>query len=250
MNNRIAFLFGSLLALTSLSRGAITWHAAQNITGDSNVSTNGTSLYAFNFTTVTGATLVNGVQFINSNTFSATGAYSFDYLSPSTGRATAADSGHTSGNFTTLSSSYQALLSQSIRSTGGSGSGAANDAAFNAYALVLNGLTAGTVYEVQVWINDSRSVDPAIQGLGHLDRGAGGPLVDYNVGNKAGNLGQYVVGTFVATGSDEFFTFDTWAAPTANVAALNAFQVRIIPEPSGVIFGVLGTMGVVRRRRR
>ncbi|MBX3742278.1 MAG: hypothetical protein KF712_14900 [Akkermansiaceae bacterium] len=250
MKIRTAILSACILSLASVSQGAITWQAAQNITGDSNVSINGTSLYAYNFTTAAGTTQVNGVQFTNSNTFSVAGAYNFDFLSPSTGRATAADSSHTSGVFTTLSSSYQALLGQSIRSTGGSGSGVANDAAFNAYALTLNGLTAGIVYEVQVWISDSRSNDPAILGLGHLDRGAGGPLVDYNVGNTAGNLGQHVIGTFTATSTSEDFVFDAYAAPTANVALLNAFQVRIIPEPSAALLAAAGLFAGISRRRR
>lgn len=250
MKSRTAILSACFLSITSLSQGAITWQAAQNITGDANVSTNGTSLHAYNFTTATGTTTVNGVVFNNSNAFSVTGAYSFDFLSPSTGRATAADSSHTSGVFTTLSSSYQALLSQSIRTTGGSGAGIANDAAFNAYALTLNGLTIGSIYEIQVWISDSRSNEPAILGEGHLDRGAGGPSVDYNVGNTAGNLGQYVIGTFTATGTSEDFIFDAYAAPTANVALLNAFQVRIIPEPSSALLAAVGLFAVIARRRK
>ncbi|WAC19696.1 hypothetical protein OVA24_20980 [Luteolibacter sp. SL250] len=250
MKIRTAVLSACLLSLASVSQGAITWQSAQNITGDSNVSTNGTSLYAYNFTTAAGTTTVNGVGFTNSNTFSVTGAYTFDFLSPSTGRATASDSSFNGGQFSALSSSYQALLGQSIRSTGGSGAGAANDSAFNAYALTLSGLTAGSVYEVQVWISDSRNLDPALLGLGHLDRGAGGPLVDYNVGNAAGNLGQYVVGTFTATGTSEDFVFDAFAAPTANVALLNAFQVRAIPEPSAALLAAAGLFAGISRRRR
>ncbi len=250
MKLRSAVLSACFLSLASFSQGAITWQAAQNITGDSNVSTTGTALYAYNFTATAGTTTVNGVQFSNSSAFSVTGAYSFDFLSPSTGRAAPADSGHTSGAFITLSSSYQALLSQSIRSTGGSGSGVANDAAFNAYSLTLNGLTSGTMYQIQVWISDSRSNDPAIQGIGHLDRGAGGPLVDYNVGNTAGNLGQYVTGTFTANGTSEDFIFDAYAAPTANVALLSAFQVRAIPEPSAALLAAAGVFAGISRRRR
>lgn len=251
MKTRIGIISAAVLSLASFAQGAISWQTPQTITGESDVSTNGALLYAYNFTTTAGITTVNGAQFANTSAFSVTNAYDFDFLSPSTGRAAPSDSGYGSGNFNALSSSYRNLLNQSIRASGGSGAGAANDAAFNAFAVTLNGLTIGVTYEVQVWISDSRSNDPATKGLGHLDRGQpGGVMVDYNVGDSAGNLGQYVVGTFTASETDEFFVFDTYAAPVANVALLNAFQVRIIPEPSSVLVAGGGFAFLMLGRRR
>lgn len=261
MKSRIPALSACILSLASISQGAITWQTPQNITGDSDISTNGTSLYAINFRSTGITTQVNGVTFTNATALSIA-SYRFESLSPSTyhqspgGTETPAGPnpavGHTSGSFAALSANYQNLLNQYARSGGGSGAGLAEDAAFNAWSLTMNGLVAGNTYEVQIWINDSRDVVSAYNGLGTLDRGLGGPVVDYNVGNVSGGggLGQYVVGTFVATGSDELFTFDTWAAPVSNVGALNAFQVRVIPEPSAALLGVLGLSGFALRRRR
>lgn len=254
-------LYACFLAFASLSHGAVTWQTPQNITGDSDVSTNGSSLYAVNFRSTAGTTTVNSVAFTNATALSSAN-YTFESLSPSTYHQSPGGTeapggtnptvGFASGNFAGLSSGYQDLLSQYARAGGGSGSGAAEDATFNVWALSLNGLISGNTYEVQVWINDSRNIATGYNGIGTLDRGEGGPVVDYNVGNVAGGggLGQYAVGTFVATGSTEVFTFDTWAAPTANVAALNAFQLRLIPEPTSALLAALGLCAGISRRRR
>ncbi len=127
----------------------VTWGSAHNISGDSDVSTLGSLLYAYNAggSGVT-ATTVNGVTF---------SPYVFPYngsTTTTTGNVTFAESpdillfsdnlGSISAPFSNLSSNYQSLLS-----SGGSAG------AVNTITASLGGLTAGRDYLFQWWTNDS-----------------------------------------------------------------------------------------------
>jgi hypothetical protein len=120
---RVGVLVVAGLALASWSEAAsITWSAAQNILGDTDVSTTGTLVAAFNLgPTGVAATTVNGVLF---NPFVVTGpattATSGNFTFTTANSLTSnANTGSTQPPFSTLSASYRALLGTASGSQGG-----------------------------------------------------------------------------------------------------------------------------------
>ena len=226
---------------------SITWQPSQSISGDSDVNTQGSLLYAYNVgaSGVSDAT-VNGVAFL---------AYAFpaDYttntvtvgsvsMTESPGYLVSSNTlGGGSAPFTSLTSGYQALL--------GSG-GLANLP--TSITVTFSGLTASQQYLVQWWSNNSGN--GKIDGyLGLNDTTATSGLtsatLDANTTNTVGGLGQYVTGTFTANSS----TYSMELAATAlysDAPLINAFQVRAIPEPSSLALLAAGCGVVVLRRRR
>jgi hypothetical protein len=58
--------------------------------------------------------------------------------------------------------------------------------------------------------------------------------------------GQFAIGTFTADA-----TTQTLYMETINIAQshINAYQIRLIPEPSSALLGGLGLLALLRRRR-
>ena len=253
-----AILSATLLPQTAraVPVAQVTWGTAQNITGDSDVSTLGSLLYAYNIgesgistPPVVASTTVNGVLF---------SAFAFPQ-NDTTNTVTLGDLtitenpdqlwawnwlGHTSGAFTGLSAGYQSLLA-----SGGS-AGAAGTITVN-----LGGLTAGQDYLVQWWSHDSVIL------FGGSDfsqtSASGNPssvTLDCNTADTAGALGQYVIGTFTAISS--FADFDLNGI--GGFPLINAIQVRnitsaAVPEPGQVAASLLllaGIGGYVFLKRR
>ena len=248
IHNLIHFALSGVFAASSLFLAAsaahaetIVWGAETNISGDSDVSTNGTLVGAFNFAGP--ATTINGVEFLEfavgmaSNTV---GNFDFSVASSTIGtRSTGAGS----GAFTDLSASYQSLL------------GIAAERADRVLTLTMSGLSIGHFYEFQVWVNDSEF--PGGGGFTYpVDITAGNTVTldpnttpfDMNGMAVEGGLGQFVIGTFRAdavTQQVEFFG--------SEVAVVNGFQLRsVVPEPSSLlaILMPLGLSVVCTRRRR
>lgn len=261
MKNKIAFLSGSLLALTSLSHGAISWQTPQSITDASDVITTGDFVHAHNFSSLNAT--VNGVVFTAYNYNPGTqqtstqlaGAFTFARLSPSTHiGSTLFTTGATGdgGPYGALRASgaenlaYSNLFIRALAGQGGSGGAAPNN--YNAYTFTLEGLVAGNEYLVQLWFADGRDSDNSRNGQGYLD---GTTLVDYNSATSGiGGLGQHVTGTFVAEGNTQSFTFQVDPGTSTSAAFLNAYQVRIIPEPSAALLGIFGLSTFALRHRR
>jgi hypothetical protein len=248
-------------ALTSFSSAAIVWQTPKNVTDDSDVSLNGQLERAYTFTgTRVGEThTINTVGFVRSNSTVVSGTHRFSVTGPSTGLDIGASDFTAGGAYAGTTNDYRAILAAAMRATGGTigAPSIANDEFYNAFTFTLQGLTVGNSYEIQVWFSDSRNVTTAYNGFAHLtDGNAGsaptGPEVDYNVGDVSdgGGLGQYVIGTFVATSDEESFTVTTKAAEVNNVALMNAYQLRVIPEPSSLLLIAGGTLAGMTRRRR
>ncbi|MCW1923139.1 autotransporter-associated beta strand repeat-containing protein [Luteolibacter arcticus] len=83
----------------------------------------------------------------------------------------------------------------------------------------MNSLTVGRQYLVQIWCDDSRGFDYTSN---LSSTGGNTVVVDYNTTNVDGGLGQYVTGTFTASGATQAFTLS--GSPIINV--LNAIQLR------------------------
>ena len=229
----------SLACLASSHAAVITWGTAQNITGDSDVSTLGTFNRAYSFD-VSSAT-VNGV------TFSPFSAQANDTQLFSTGvnpggYATAFGGGG-SDPWNILSASYKTLLAQGLY----------NDVDYARPTITLNNLSIGTQYQIQIWVNDSRNIQPAFNRAISFYSGAtpgtdNSPVMQYNVGNAGGGLGQFATGTFTADGTSITLSADNYISGGAQI---NALQLSVIPEPATyalVLGGILPLLALLRRR--
>lgn len=244
---------GGLILITGVAEAGvttpITWGAAQTISGDSDVSTSGSLVYAYTFgTTSVAATTVNGVNFAafgisNTPTTSSATVGSLTLQEVPGVLASYSNLGGSGAPFTSLTSGYQALLS--------SGGSADNPSTIT---VSLGGLIAGNQYSVQWWSSNSAGV------TGHFGFSLGSTIASDPYANQvtlsstAGGLGQYVIGTFTAVSSVLDFTLE---APSVgnNSPLINALQLRDlsatgVPGGAGVVGAVPAIVGLMRRRRR
>jgi hypothetical protein len=231
----------ALMLADTTHAAAVTWSAPTNISGDSDVITTGTLVSARNLSQFQLTSTVNGVFFdifpvpngANAIIVGLPGVANFgnfDLESSDT------NYGSTSAPFTGLSPSYQTIL--------GSGAGSSSGSTLT---LTLLGLTNGSPYLVQLWSNDSGM---AYGGLNSTTASATNSVIlDENVSDTVGGLGQWVSGTFIATGTSQVISLSGLRPE------LNAFQVRLVPEPGTLTLLVVGGLAfsgltAVRRLRR
>jgi hypothetical protein len=227
----------------------ITWGSAQNITADSDVSTLGTLLYAYNIGEAgVASTTVNGVLFSSyvfpyeqtTTTGSVTFTESPQYLWPFDNLGTG------SGSFGDLSGVYQTLLS----SGGSAGLPTTITGTFE-------GLTPGNDYLIQWWSNDSAFTWGGSAFAQTEASQVGNPssvTLDSNPSNSWGGLGQYAIGNFTATSSFVDFNLNG----IGGLPLINAFQIRdvtsaAVPEPGQVAASLVlpaGIGGYVFLKRR
>jgi hypothetical protein len=243
-------LGGGLLSTAPLRAQTIDWGSgAHSITGDSDVSTAGTLVNAFNlgadgvtFTTVNGVTFT-AFTFPGFGSFSTTvasGNYSF---TEDSGVLNSYNNlGTVAGDYSLLSPSYRTLLS-------GGGSATFLDT----LQLTISGLTAGQTYQFQWWNNNSSLTTSSGDGYQlNTVATAGSPVsLDANVGNVSGGLGQFAIGTFTADGPTALINFNGNVADPSD-PMLNAFQLRDItgvPEPATWTLLGLGVLALVFKWR-
>lgn len=224
-----------------LRASTIIWTAAQNVSDESNVRTDG-SLVVSALITSPGApanATVNGVAFAD---FLLSGNSVTDTIGNVT-IARGTPSSTTWGRlgisstppFASLSSAYQTFLSQGMVTNGAE------------ITLSIAGLTPGSPYLFQWW---SSMASTTMNNGPHLAVTSvnGGPPVDANRTNSEGGLGQFQVGTFIADSPTQSFVF----APAGffTVEAFNGFQLRKTPEPGPValLLAGLGLLAGGRRR--
>jgi len=224
-----------LLALTGTSPAqTISWGPAQNMTGNPDISTAGTYFDAVTAgSTQTINTGVGGVGGTNVTFNALTG-------NPTTDGTISLTIGDAQGDYTAAftttspsSTSYSNLVNTGVFGSGGS-------------SLVKIGglgglnLITGDTYQVQSW--SWYSYD-------------GSTTTVYNGANTVAltnAVGQYAIGTFVATGPQETYNFST----TGSHNFVNDIEVRNItvatPEPTSawlILAGFAG-LGVYLRRKR
>jgi len=220
-------LAGSAMNIPVLSSGqlyasAVTnlWQAPRPINNGSEVSTQGTLVIARQATgsasggnadqTVNGVTFLGNANTENGVTFSVAGQTGYH---PTTFISTKTFSG-------TNAVAYAAMLA-------GAWYGSTAPV-----TLGLEGLTLGHQYLIQIWVADFRQLtnsrSETITGTSGSD--VNPPTLLYLTGdgvNSASGTGQYVIGTFTATGPNVTFNL------TGNQSSqLNAFQLRDL-TPSG-----------------
>lgn len=233
----------------------ISWNSAQNISGDGDVSSTGTLLYAYNFGSPTVAsTTVNGVAFapfalppgltdpgvvvtVGDVSIVEVPAYldgQFDYSS-------------VTAPYINLSAAYRNLLASGATAT-----------LPGTITLTLGGLTPGHVYDFQWWSNNSTFVDNwstttaaatnsvTVSANTSGSGGGEGPGVD-------GGIGQYAIGTFTADSTSMSITFNG-PDGSSDQPLINGFQLRTVavPEPSihAMALAGLGFIGCSMMRRR
>ena len=116
--------------------------------------------------------------------------------------------------------------------------------------LTLNGLTAGTDYQIQVFFNDQRdTTDDRIMtygdGNGNTVNLAGG---DPAAGVQTSAYGQNAIGTFTADGTSQDLTMQANGFGNVHFSAI--LVTEVIPEPSSPLLLGLGALALAVRRRR
>ena len=215
----------------------INWGVQQQITGNSDVSTNGSLIGAFNVgdTGVPGTT-VNGVTF---QSFAAPGGNGMSgnfTMTPGGGGVFNSNTagGSTMPPFINLSPQYQTLLSSYVVPL------------FSPVTLTISGLTVGGQYQFEFWSNKSSDM------FGYQITATGGNnsiSLGSNTGGAVGGLGQFVVGSFTADAVTQNISF----IGDGDGGFLNAFQLRQIPVPEprlGIPTLVLVFGGLVYISRR
>jgi len=141
-------------------------------------------------------------------------------------------------SITSLSSAYKGLLASAT-----SPFAYAN----NTMILTLGGLTIGTNYQVQFWVNDSSDNDLASSTI--LTSGNMVSL-EVNTTDAPGGVGQWVTGTFTAVGATQTVNLTSSPQSAMPLSVLNAFQVRTVPEPTSCGLLGLGAVLIASHRRR
>jgi len=223
-----------LFSLQAVHAATIAWDAtATNIAGDSDVSTNGTSEWAYSLGATTGT--VNAVTFASATTG---GNADVTYAALTNSNTTAFRNVTPGSAFLGLSTGYQDILR--------SGNFVGNDS--GSVTVSLLGLTSGYTYEVQFWVNDARNRADQETVPRSLTITGPGTVVDYNTAgaNTDAGLGQYITGSFTADAVTQDFSF------TSGARQLNAIQLRLtaVPEPSSTALLGLGGLAMILRRRR
>ncbi|MGB6220751.1 PEP-CTERM sorting domain-containing protein [Haloferula sp.] len=253
----------ALLLSPTLPAASIVWGSAQNVTGAvGEISTNGTSLGAWNVSNLTGAaTEINGVSFEKWTPSNWTG-----------GTATALDQTGTTSPSTTGDAAYDDLLRTARVAQGGSAANPSETGYIQLDSLVT--LVPGQAYEIQIWFNDQKTPNQdrvitygsasgtlTLDTVGGTVTGNPGPgastvALEADPNNTAGPsdtvFGQYAIGTFTAD-SDAFYLLaqGTHPTPESNLRPhLNGMQIRTIPEPSAVLLSMFACgLTMIRRRR-
>ena len=243
MNNRLRCLLALIIAFTLASgcvrAAAVIFTAPVTIAGDSDVATNGTLVFAYNWANA--SQTVSGVPFAGTAATTSVGAdLSMSWLGGGIDNSGAFSAG--SEPFSSLSMAYQGLLKGAVY--------ADTSGTATVSTLILNGLLSGRTYLVQIWINDARGGSAGGTRSATITSG-GGNTVTLNYGAAAaGAVGQSTTGTFTANSDIQTLTFTATATGNSPTAQLNAIQLRDVTpfpgyhwDPNGNTAGVGGSGG-------
>jgi hypothetical protein len=225
----IVTALAATLASTQLASAAvITWGSATNIStgvgNSSDVSTNGTLVEAYSGRisgSPSGNNTVNGVLFTSTmNLLPMDSTVNNDFSTSTNGGDTA----------------YDRILSSADFGGGTSTTIVIGDGDGNTNVTGPGLLEVGQLYEIQVWFVDQRT-DNETRAM-RYGSSSSDPLVTLQ--------GQFVIGTFTADATTQTLYMETNGFAQNH---LNAYQIRMIPEPSSALLGGLGLLALLRRRR-
>ena len=226
-NKQSQFGYNTLEARQLLA--TIAWSSG-DITQDSDVSINGTLVFALDASDPLGnpGTSVNGVPFVATDRADAGGIAQL--LSPGNESIVTTLGNEDPDAFAT--GSLSGNIGDIIRS-GWWGTTSGTSA-----SVTLTGLTVGETYEVQLFANDARNRNDTW--VSRLDNGIGGTGIDLSLNNQpsGGRAGDYGIGTFTADSSSQAFNISGFIgnSPDADRVQVNAIQLRKI-QPPGLLPG-------------
>ncbi len=208
--------FGSATSGTATVSVAVnTWNPPVTVSDDSDVATTGSPVFAYDWSNATPS--VNGVSFTAPGSGVSLSGFSGPYGGFLTGTGSPAN---------LLSTEYQNILTGGLYSNG-----------VNPCTVTLNNLTIGNEYLVQFWVNDSRSSGNSRSET--LTSGGNTVNLKYN-GGSTGSLGQFSVGTFIATSSTKVIDLSGNESTQINAIQLRDLGIpAIVPPP--VFTPVAGT---------
>jgi hypothetical protein len=105
----------------------------------------------------------------------------------------------------------------------------------------------GQLYLVQFWSNDSGALFNRFGGT--IDTAGNAVELDNSVPNHLGGVGQWVTGSFTADAPAQVVTIES-STPGGDYPVINAFQVRVVPEPSSKLLLISGAALLLRRRTK
>lgn len=242
----LALVSGAVLSVFAWTANAApigstttTWGTPTAISGVGDVLTTGALVGAFNLGTqqpaLVGTTTVNGVPFaafaVPNGGSGTTTVQNFSLNFSANRYSTDTALGSAAAPFATLDSAYKSLLQSGVASFNGT------------ITLTITGLTAGQQYAFQWWSNDS---GPNFAPYATTSTAVNTVAVNDNPTGLPGGTGQYVIGTFTADNPNQVVIFSGASA----TPLLNAFQLRLVPEPSSVTLMLgAGCLLALRRRR-
>ena len=200
----------SLGLAATASAAPIAWGTPVNISGAADVSQAGT--------------FVDGIEGWNGNSTLTIGDATFQqpivtppgsngtYSTPSGDIALTFTNSFSYGNFNSASSDYNSLVNEN-----GNGGGTAT----------LSGLIPNATYQVEVW--------SATHDYGTTTTLDNTVLLD-------GGTGQYVLGTFIATGSTQSFVYT--GSDGSRISAVQLRELSPVAEPSTAMLATLGAVGL------
>lgn len=199
---------------TVVPLSSVTWSSPIPISGDSDVLNIGTPVYAYDWNNA--SETVNGVNFLPATSTTTSG-----------GNITTTISNYHGGIFTSssypfagLSPTYQKILAGDINSAYPSTIVAQTN------TVTLNNLVSGREYLVQYWANDPRGSGALDERTQTLSSEGGNSIVEDfsnpNEGTTGGYSGQYVVGSFTASGNNQVILVE---GNTNTEPQINALQV-------------------------
>ena len=238
----MAFAVVLWLAQTAAA-DSISWGSAQTVTPTSDVLMgNVVDAYSFGPYNQSGTT-INGVYFapfgVANQTPVTDGNVTLYTSSGGVGGALVGVFSSPDAPFSSLGSSYDSLLGSAAYATG-------DNPSTQPLTVTIAGLTAGTTYEVEVWVNDSRSCCGPTRT--ETLSGNNSPTLAFNVDQSEGGVGQYAIGTFTANGPSESFTItgtDSNINNANNASQINGLEVvSVVPEPSPLALLALGLLAL------
>ncbi len=231
---------GPALVDFNLGDGGTT--SVKDITGETDVNTNGTAIAAYNFggtfaadvaTNAVQNVTANGVTFRRTQLMANVTPYNADQAVSSDHRFSISNWNRagsevfgdaTAGTpYASLSEPFRNLLSSAKWHSGGS-----NPIVGPVSHISFLQLQPGATYEFQLFANDSRTTVTATgttQRVVDITDGVTGVRLDENVSDLSGGLGQHVTGRFVAIGTTQTL------ALTGNNRLMSALQLRLTAPP-------------------
>jgi hypothetical protein len=233
----------TVLPANPVHAASILWNTPQPISQPSDVSLDGTLLYAYAFgSTGVPETTYNGVTFAPFAVANNSTLVTLDDVTLGVGAggritSTNGGTGANSAPFSFLQDDYQALLESGISTSNGG----------EVIILSMGGLTVGQNYLVEFWSNDSKNFTLVNQ-LGSnitsetVYTADNAVSVDNNIIDAKNGVGQWVTGYFTADDISQVVLIES-QTPAGEYPVVNAFQVReveVVPEPSTVMLVMIG----------